>query len=125
MKRDGDASQKLKSAIMYPIVIALAAIGVVVLMATYVLPKLTVFFKEFDAKLPLSSRILLGVSDFFKNNWWFTPLVIGLLRRRLPVDEDEPTGQGAQGPAPAQALALAARSCASPRSSGSAGSSGR
>ncbi len=79
MKRDGDASQKLKSAIMYPIVIALAAVGVVILMATFVLPRLTVFFKEFDAKLPLSSRILLGVSDFFKNNWWFTPLVVGLL----------------------------------------------
>ena len=78
MKRDGDAAQKLKSAIMYPIVIALAAIGVVVLMATYVLPKLTVFFKEFQAKLPLSSRILLAVSDFFKTNWWFTPLMIAL-----------------------------------------------
>jgi len=79
MERDGEASQKLKSAIMYPIVIALAAIGVVVLMATYVLPKLTKFFEEFDAKLPLSSRILMGLADFFKNNVWFTPTMIGLV----------------------------------------------
>jgi type IV pilus assembly protein PilC len=76
MKRDGDASQKLKSAIMYPIVIAVAAVGVVILMATYVLPKLTDFFKEFQAKLPLSSRILLAISDFFKNHWWFTPALV-------------------------------------------------
>ena len=79
MERDGEATQKLKSAIMYPIVIALAAIGVVVLMATYVLPKLTKFFEEFDAKLPLSSRILMGLADFFKNNVWFMPTMIGLV----------------------------------------------
>lgn len=79
MERDGEASQKLKSAIMYPIVIAIAAIGVVVLMATYVLPKLTSFFEEFDADLPLSSRILMGVADFFKNNVWFTPTMIAIV----------------------------------------------
>jgi type IV pilus assembly protein PilC len=76
MERDSEASQKLRSAIMYPIVIALAAIGVVVLMATYVLPKLTKFFEEFDADLPLSTRVLMGISDFFKHNWWFTPAVV-------------------------------------------------
>jgi type IV pilus assembly protein PilC len=79
MERDGEASAKLKAAIMYPMVILFAAIGVVVLMATYVLPKLTTFFKEFGAKLPLSSRILLGISDFFKNHVWFTPAVIALV----------------------------------------------
>ena len=78
MERDGEASSKLKSALMYPIVIAVSAIGVVILMATYVLPKLTKFFEEFDAELPLSSRILMGIADFFKNNVWFTPTVIGL-----------------------------------------------
>ena len=76
MERDGEASAKLKSAIMYPIVIAIAAIGVVALMVTYVLPKLTSFFKEFDAKLPLSSRILMAIADFFKYNWWVTPATV-------------------------------------------------
>lgn len=79
MERDAEASQKLKSAIMYPIVIAVAAIGVVALMVTYVLPKLTKFFKEFDAKLPLSSRILMAVGDFFKANWWVTPVAAMLM----------------------------------------------
>jgi type IV pilus assembly protein PilC len=78
MERDLEASQRLRSALTYPIVIAFAAIGVVVLMATFVLPRLTKFFKEFGAKLPLSTRILLAVSNFFKNYWFVTPIV-GLL----------------------------------------------
>lgn len=79
MERDAEANQKLKSALTYPIVIAVAAVGVVVLMATFVLPKLTKFFEEFDADLPLSTRILLGISDFFKNYWWVTPLLLVLV----------------------------------------------
>jgi type IV pilus assembly protein PilC len=80
MERDIEASQKLRSAITYPIVIAVAAVGVVVLMATYVLPKLTSFFKQFGVKkLPLTTHMLLSVSDFFKNYWWVTPLVLASL----------------------------------------------
>ena len=51
MERDIEAKQRLRSAITYPIVIALAAIGVVILMAEFVLPQLTKFFKQFGVKL--------------------------------------------------------------------------
>ena len=75
MERDLESSQRLKSALAYPSVIACAAIGVVVLMATFVLPHLMKFFKQFGvSKPPLSARILLGVSDFFKNYWFVTPI---------------------------------------------------
>lgn len=75
MERDLEARNKLRAALMYPSVIALAAIGVVVLMATYVLPKLTAFFADWGAKMPLSTRILMSISDFFANYWYVTPLV--------------------------------------------------
>lgn len=79
MERDAEATHRLKSALMYPAVIAVAAVGVVVLLATYVLPKLTTFFEEFDAELPVTTKILLGISDFFRDFWYVTPIVIGLL----------------------------------------------
>ncbi len=47
MERDLESSQRLKSALAYPSVIAAAAVGVVVLMATFVLPHLMKFFKQF------------------------------------------------------------------------------
>lgn len=75
MERDLEARNKLRAALMYPSVIAVAAVGVVVLMATYVLPKLTAFFADWGAKMPLSTRILMGISDFFANYWYVSPLV--------------------------------------------------
>ena len=79
MERDLESSQRLKSALAYPAVIAVAAIGVVTLMATFVLPHLLKFFKQFGVqKPPLSARILLAVSDFFKHDWFVTPIVLVL-----------------------------------------------
>ena len=36
-----------------------------VVLATVVLPKFKVFFESLDAELPLPTRMLLGVTDFF------------------------------------------------------------
>ena len=41
------------------------SIGTVLLLVTYVLPKFKTFFKSFHAKLPLPTRMLLAVGDFF------------------------------------------------------------
>ena len=41
------------------------SIGTVLLLVTYVLPKFKGFFKSFHAKLPLPTRMLLAVGDFF------------------------------------------------------------
>ncbi len=77
MARDFEARQKLRSALAYPAIVGTAAIAVVILMATFVLPRLTKFFKSFGVtRPPLTTRILLGVSHFFSHFWWFTPLVL-------------------------------------------------
>ncbi len=80
MERDLESSQRLKSALAYPSVIACAAIGVVVMMATFVLPHLMKFFKQFGVKRPpFTARILLSVSDFFKHYWFVTPIALLVL----------------------------------------------
>jgi type IV pilus assembly protein PilC len=43
---------------------------VVVILTVWVIPKFETFFKSFNAKLPLTTRILLSVAAFF-SNWWF------------------------------------------------------
>ena len=61
--RNHPSDQESRS--MYPAVILAMSIGTVILLVTYVLPKFKDFFKSFDAKLPLPTRMLLGVGDFF------------------------------------------------------------
>jgi type IV pilus assembly protein PilC len=46
------------------------AIGVVGLLTGWVLPKFKTFFSSLHAKLPLPTRMLLGVADFV-TSWWF------------------------------------------------------
>ena len=65
-----EARQKIRSALMYPLVILVMSIITVVVLVSYVLPKFTTFFKEFDAKLPTVTRVLLSIADFFETWWW-------------------------------------------------------
>ena len=70
LERDLEARRKIKSALIYPCVIAVMAVITVVVLAAYVLPKFKTFFKSLNAKLPLPTRMLLNVTDFLTNWWW-------------------------------------------------------
>jgi type IV pilus assembly protein PilC len=70
MERDLEARRKIKSALMYPMAVAAMSVVTVLVLAIYVLPKFEVFFKDLDAKLPLPTRMLLGLTDFLGNWWW-------------------------------------------------------
>lgn len=70
IERDMEARQKIRSALVYPIVIFLMSIVTVVILVSYVLPKFTQFFKEFDAELPTITQVLLDIARFFENYWW-------------------------------------------------------
>jgi type IV pilus assembly protein PilC len=70
LDRDIEARSKITSALVYPAVVAVMAVAVVIVLATFVMPKFVVFFKSFNAKLPLPTRMLLSVSNFFTHWWW-------------------------------------------------------
>jgi type IV pilus assembly protein PilC len=87
LEREIEARGKITSAMIYPMVVFFMAIIVVVILATFVMPKFVVFFKSFNAKLPLPTRMLLSVSNFV-SNWWFAILgvilvaVVGVIAMR-------------------------------------------
>ncbi len=74
LERDLESRQKLKSALTYPMIVLVMSIVTVVILVAFVLPRFTGFFKEFDAKLPLPTQILLDFSDFTQQWWW---LIVG------------------------------------------------
>lgn len=63
MKKNHELTSRIKGALMYPAVIVIAMIGISVEVVVFILPKLLVMFKEFDAELPLPTRILIGITD--------------------------------------------------------------
>jgi type IV pilus assembly protein PilC len=70
IERDVEARSTLTSALIYPGVVAAMSVGVVVVLATFVMPRFVTFFKSFHAKLPLPTRMLLGTSNFVSQFWY-------------------------------------------------------
>jgi general secretion pathway protein F len=59
--------QKVMGALLYPIVLTIMCFGIVSILLTYVVPKVTDVFEANHAKLPLATRVLVGISDFMRN----------------------------------------------------------
>lgn len=70
LERDEETRSKLRSASVYPAVIAFLSVAVTVLLVVFVLPKFRLFFTSFGRELPLPTRMLLGLSDFLSSWWW-------------------------------------------------------
>jgi type IV pilus assembly protein PilC len=70
LERDLEAQRKVKSALVYPLVIACMSLVTTIVMAVFVLPKFEVFFDSLGAELPLATRMLMAFTDFFVDWWW-------------------------------------------------------
>jgi type IV pilus assembly protein PilC len=79
LERELDTSQKVKSALTYPIIVVGLAIAVTVVLTVYVLPKFKTFFASLNAKLPLPTRMLLAIANWVTAWGLFVgALVVGL-----------------------------------------------
>ncbi|MCL2541021.1 MAG: type II secretion system F family protein [Nocardioidaceae bacterium] len=79
IERDLAARRKIKSALMYPMVVAGMSVVTVVILSVYVLPKFKDFFASLDAKLPWPTRALMAFTGFLGHWWWAILAVIVLL----------------------------------------------
>jgi type IV pilus assembly protein PilC len=77
IERDLEARQKVKAALTYPAVIAVASVVTVVVLSVFVLPRFKTFFESFDATLPLPTRMLIVLTNFLSGWWW--AMVAGLV----------------------------------------------
>ncbi|HEU4363921.1 MAG TPA: type II secretion system F family protein [Candidatus Krumholzibacteria bacterium] len=66
-----DALQrKVKSALTYPSVVGIVAIGATAFMLIFIIPTFAQMFTDFGGDLPLPTKIVIGVSDFLRAFWW-------------------------------------------------------
>ncbi|HST49848.1 type II secretion system F family protein [Jatrophihabitans sp.] len=79
LERDIEARRKVKSAMIYPSMIAGMSVFTIAVLAGFVLPRFKVFFKSLHAKLPLPTRMLLAVTDFLTAYWWVILAVLAAL----------------------------------------------
>jgi type II secretory pathway component PulF len=71
LNREYKLIKKVKGAMTYPVILLTATIGIVIVMLTFVLPKLTKSFTQNNVELPLLTKILVAIS----NALIFSPLL--------------------------------------------------
>lgn len=67
LERSYELSSKTKNALIYPAFVVVTFFVVMVLMLTFVIPKLTSILTEVNQKIPIYTRILIGVSNFLRD----------------------------------------------------------
>ncbi len=88
LERDEVVRGKVLTALVYPCVLAVVALGVIVAMMTYIVPKVVDQFDSMGQTLPLLTRLVIGLSDLMRDWGWVILLTLaaaaaaGLITRR-------------------------------------------
>lgn len=77
--RDLETRRKIKSALTYPLVLGIMSLVTVVVLIGFVLPKFKDFFEGFDAKLPMTTKILLDLGGFMGSYGHFVFAAFGII----------------------------------------------
>jgi len=67
---------RVKSAMIYPVIVLLGMTGVIFIVMTFVVPKMTSMYQEFGSDMPTPTRILISVSSFMSRFSWLFPFLV-------------------------------------------------
>lgn len=76
----GEQEEELRgkaiSAMVYPAFLLIVGSTSIFILVSFVFPKFIAIFEEFNAKLPLPTRVVMGICDFM-GFWWWAVLLAG------------------------------------------------
>ncbi len=82
MEKDLELRQKIKSAMTYPILVLIVAVGIVTFLVMFILPKFMQLFLDLgmeDSDFPAPTRFLMQLSNFALQKWYIMgAIIVGL-----------------------------------------------
>ncbi len=82
-----ELKDSILSAMIYPAILSITGGVSIIILLTLVLPKFSVIFAELGGSIPLSTKVLLGVSGSLRTYWWIFVIAIvaawGMVRSYL------------------------------------------
>lgn len=78
LERQAQMRSKILSALAYPVVLTLVAVGVVAALMIAVVPRVVEQFDDVGQQLPLLTRIVIAISSFLASYWWALLIVLAL-----------------------------------------------
>ena len=76
LDRSYEITSKAKNALIYPAFVVFTFITVMILMLTLVIPKISQIFIDSGQQLPIYTRVVVGLSDFFVNYGIFLLILV-------------------------------------------------
>lgn len=68
----------IKAALYYPVFLSVFAVSVVLFIIVYVFPKFGSMFEEIYDSLPVTTKVLMALSNFFISYWYFIIIFTGI-----------------------------------------------
>jgi len=75
IEKENNLKSKIKSAMVYPIMVLIMAFGIGVFMMIFAVPKIKASFVELGVQLPITTKIILGTADVLTKYWIFAALI--------------------------------------------------
>ncbi|WP_066500334.1 type II secretion system F family protein [Abyssisolibacter fermentans] len=89
-EKENKINNKIKSAMIYPIVLSVIAVCIVIFLLVFVMPTFVGMFEDSGVELPAVTRALLGFSNIIKDYWYiiFSLLIISIIFIRRYFNSD-------------------------------------
>lgn len=84
---------KVRSALTYPILMAVVSAGILFALLTFAVPQITRIFDETGQDLPIITQVLLAVSGFMQEYWWIIVLLLAIVGLLFRASIRTPTGR--------------------------------
>ena len=70
LEKSKELKDTVSTALIYPIILVVMAVGSVFLLLTFVVPQFTEMFESAGKELPLSTQIVVGTAEWLQSYWW-------------------------------------------------------
>ncbi|GAW86046.1 general secretion pathway protein F [Bathymodiolus platifrons methanotrophic gill symbiont] len=70
IEKSKELKDTVSTAMIYPIILVVMAVGSVFLLLTFVVPQFTEMFESAGKELPISTQIVVGTAEWLQSYWW-------------------------------------------------------
>lgn len=75
LQKEHELKSKIRNAMAYPAIIVMVMIAVGIVIVTFVLPNLNIFFSSLSVEIPIYTKIVLVVGAFLSKHWYLMIVV--------------------------------------------------
>lgn len=70
LEKSKELKDTVNTALIYPAILVIMALGSVFLLLTFVVPQFTEMFESAGKELPISTQIVVGTAEWLQDYWW-------------------------------------------------------